>query len=70
MKDPLIELETPYGNPFYFRASDVVSIAAHETNPDQSWIITEKGLHVHVLDNTKSINEFLVKCKIAMLGEE
>ena len=70
MKNQMVELETPEGNPLYFRARDVVSITAHEINPEQSWIITEKGLHVHVLGNTKSINEFLVKCKIAMFSEE
>ena len=62
MKEQMVELNTPDREPFYFRAKDVILIRP-ANNTEQSWITTEQGVHVLVLGSTRSINEFLLKCK-------
>ena len=60
MKELLAEIATTCGKPFYVRPSTVVSIRPCVDKPEEeSWIVTEQGVHIHVLGSTSSIAEFL-----------
>jgi len=62
MKDPLVNLPTPSGKPFYVRPSEVLSIHAHGTRPDnRSWVIQKSGPHIDVLGCTPEIAAVLAE---------